>query len=61
MSLCRQLIVLLPAAWILSQLGGVNAPHGGASPWRRAVSLTLCLALFRKVDVRMLRPLGQEA
>ena len=26
-----------------------------------ALALTLCLALFRKVDVRMLKPLGQEA
>lgn len=60
MSLCRQLIVLLPAAWILSQLGGVNAVWW-CFPVAEAVSLTLCLALFRKVDVRMLRPLGQEA
>ena len=34
MSMCRQLIVLLPAAWILSQIGGLNAvwwcfPRGG--------------------------------
>ena len=60
MSLCRQLIVLLPAAWILSQLGGVNAVWW-CFPVAEAVSLTLCLALFRKVDVRMLKPLGQEA
>ena len=60
MSLCRQLIVLLPAAWILSQLGGVNAVWW-CFPVAEAVSLALCLALFRKVDVRMLKPLGQEA
>ena len=60
MSLCRQLIVLLPAAWILSQLGGVNAVWW-CFPVAEAVSLTLCLALFRKVDVQMLKPLGQEA
>lgn len=60
MSLCRQLIVLLPAAWILSRLGGLNAVWW-CFPVAEAVSLTLCLALFRKVDVRMLKPLGQEA
>ena len=60
MSLCRQLIVLLPAAWILSQLGGVNAVWW-CFPVAEAVSLALCLALFRKVDVQMLKPLGQEA
>ena len=60
MSLCRQLIVLLPAAWILSRLGGVNAVWW-CFPVAEAVSLTLCLALFRKVDVQMLKPLGQEA
>ena len=60
MSMCRQLIVLLPAAWILSQLGGLNAVWW-CFPVAEAVSLVLCLMLFRKVDVRMLRPLGQEA
>ena len=60
MSLCRQLIVLLPAAWILSQLGGLNAVWW-CFPVAEAVSLALCLALFRKVDVQMLKPLGQEA
>ena len=51
--------MLLPAAWILSQLGGLNAVWW-CFPVAEAVSLALCLALFRKVDVRMLRPLGQE-
>ena len=60
MSMCRQLIVLLPAAWILSQLGGLNAVWW-CFPVAEAVSLVLCLMLFRKVDVRMLKPLGQEA
>ena len=59
MSMCRQLIVLLPAAWILSQIGGLNAVWW-CFPVAEAVSLVLCLMLFRKVDVRMLRPLGQE-
>ena len=56
MSLCRQLIVLLPAAWILSRLGGVNAVW-----WCFPVAEAVSLTLFRKVDVRMLKPLGQEA
>ena len=60
MSMCRQLIVLLPAAWILSQIGGLNAVWW-CFPVAEAVSLAVCLVLFRKVDVRMLRPLSQEA
>ncbi len=58
MSLCRQLIVLLPAAWLLSRLGGLNAIWW-SFPIAEAVSLTICLVLFRKCDREMLRPLGE--
>lgn len=56
MSLCRQLIVLLPAAWILSSLGGLNAIWW-AFPIAECFSLMLCLLLFRKCDRKYLRPL----
>ncbi len=58
MSLCRQLIVLLPAAWILSNLGGLNAIWW-AFPIAEVVSLVICLALYRKCDRELLKPLGQ--
>lgn len=56
MSLCRQLIVLLPAAWLLSRLGGLNAIWW-SFPIAEAVSLTICLCLYRKCDREMLKPL----
>lgn len=56
MSLCRQLVVLLPAAWILSKLGGLNAIWW-SFPIAELVSLTICLALYRKCDREMLRVL----
>ncbi len=56
MSLMRQLIVLLPAAWILSKLGGLNAIWW-SFPIAEAVSLCLCLILFRKVDREILKPM----
>ncbi len=58
MSLCRQLIVLLPAAWILSALGGLNAIWW-AFPIAEVVSLVICLALYRICDRELLKPLGQ--
>ena len=58
MSLCRQLVVLLPSAWLLSRLGGVNALW-----WSFAiaelVSVSICLTLFRKVDRELFKPLGE--
>ena len=58
MSLCRQLFVLLPAAWLLSTLGGLNAVWW-CFPVAELVSLVLCLLLFRRVDRQMLKPLGE--
>ena len=58
MSLCRQLIVLLPAAWLLSRLGGLNAIWW-SFPIAEAVSLIICLLLFRKCNREMLSPLGE--
>ena len=56
MSLCRQLVVLVPAAWLLSRLGGVNAVWW-AFPIAETVSLCICLALYRRVDRTMLQTL----
>ena len=56
MSLCRQLIVLLPVAYLLSRTGSVSAVWW-AFPIAELVSLTICLLLFRKVDREMLKKL----
>ena len=58
MSLCRQLVVLLPAAWILSSIGGLVAIWW-SFPIAEVVSLVICLSLYRKCDREMLRPMGQ--
>lgn len=59
MSLCRQLIVLLPAAWVLSRLGGLDAVWW-CFPIAEVFSLALCLALYQRVDRRMLKPLQSD-
>ena len=58
MSLSRQLIVLLPAAWLLSKIS-LNAVWW-AFPIAEVVSLAVCLFLFVRCDRKLLRPLGQE-
>lgn len=57
MSLCRQLIVLLPAAWLLSKIS-LNAVWW-SFPIAEAVSLTICLILFVRCDRELLRPLDR--
>jgi Na+-driven multidrug efflux pump len=47
-SLCRQLIVLIPAAWLLSRLGEVTCIWF-AFPIAEAVSLVISLLLYRKI------------
>ncbi len=59
MSLCRQLIVLLPAAYLLSALGGLNAVWW-CFPIAEIVSLAICLTLYKRVDDTMLKPLSDE-
>lgn len=56
MSLCRQLIVLVPSAWLLSRLGGLNAVWW-AFPIAEAVSLCICLLLYRKINNDLLKKL----
>lgn len=59
MSLSRQLIVLVPAAWVLSRLGGLNAVWWSFLT-AEVVSLMICLALYRRVDRQLLAPLDAE-
>ena len=56
MSLCRQLVVLVPAAWILSRIGGAELVWW-CFPIAEVMSLVLCLWLFRRVDRKMLKHL----
>ena len=56
MSLCRQLIVLLPAAWLLSKTGNVDAVWW-SFPIAELVSVAICLSLYRHVDKTMLQKL----
>lgn len=56
MSLCRQLLVLVPAAWILITIGGPTVVWW-CFPIAEAVSLVICLMLFIKVDRKMLKTL----
>lgn len=55
MSLCRQLVVLLPVAWLLSFI----SPNAiwWAFPIAETVSLTVCLLLFRKCNRELIAPL----
>jgi len=57
MSLCRQLVVLLPAAWLLSKIS-LNATWW-AFLIAEAVSLTICLICFARCDRLLLRPLDE--
>ena len=55
MSLCRQLVVLLPAAWLLSKIS-LNAVWW-AFPIAECVSLVICLFLFARCNRKLLRGL----
>lgn len=55
-SLCRQLIVLLPAAYLLSLTQNVNAVWW-AFPIAELVSLTVSLLLFRRIYRQKVKPL----
>ena len=57
MSLCRQIVVLLPAAYLLAKIS-LNAVWW-AFPIAEAVSLTICLLLFGRCNRTLLRPLDK--
>lgn len=58
MSLCRQLLVLLPVAWLLAHTIGTVDAVWWAFPISEAISCIICLLLFRRLDRQMLRPLA---
>ena len=58
MSLCRQIVVLLPAAYLLSKIS-LNAVWW-AFPIAEAVSVTICLILFARCNRMLLRPLEDK-
>ena len=59
-SLCRQLIVLVPAAYLLSLTGDVNAVWW-SFPIAEIVSLTLTLLLFTRIYRQKVKPLKTES
>ncbi len=58
-SICRQLAVILPVAYLLAQVGGLYAVWF-AFPIAECVSLVLSLFFFRFVKKRYLQPLEQD-
>lgn len=57
-SLCRQLIALLPAAYLLSLSGNVTLVWW-SFPIAEIISVTVTLLLFRKIYHQKIRPLYQ--
>ena len=58
MSICRQLLVLLPIAYLLKALFGTVDSVWWCFVIAEVFSLFLCLLLFRRCDRDMIRPLG---
>ncbi len=58
-SLCRQMVVLLPAAYLLSLTGEVNAVWW-AFPIAEVMSLTVTALCFLRIYRRQIRPLYQK-
>jgi Na+-driven multidrug efflux pump len=53
----RQLLLLLPIAWLLSRLGNLNAIWW-AFPITEFVTLVVCAVLIKRVYERTIKPLG---
>ena len=58
-SIARQLLVLIPAAFLLSRLGTVSAVWF-AFPIAEVVSITVSLLFFRKISREIIAPLEQK-
>ena len=56
MSLCRQLVVLLPVAYLLSLTGDVNSVWW-SFPIAEVVSLAVTLLLYRRLYRKKISPL----
>lgn len=59
-SVVRQLLVLLPAAFLLSKLGGLSAVWF-AFPLAEFVALLMCLAFMRRIFEKEIRPLAAQS
>jgi len=57
MSICRQLVVLLPAAWLIAKFTGSVYAVWWCFPIAEILSLILCLILYRKCDREMISKL----
>ena len=57
-SICRQLVVLLPAAWLLARTGNVNRVWW-AFVIAELVSVTLSFVFFARLDKKVIEPLYQ--
>ncbi|MEA4853338.1 MAG: MATE family efflux transporter [Christensenella sp.] len=60
LSICRQIVVLLPVAYLLAQTSGVHAVWW-AFPIAECVSLVISIIFFRYVNKKYLAPLGDPA
>ena len=60
MSLCRQIIVLIPAAYFLAMEWGLDAVWY-AFLIAEGVSLFVCIMLLRRTYTRYIEPLGADA
>lgn len=57
MSICRQLVILLPAAWLIARLTGDVKAVWWCFPIAEFVALGICLYYYRKCDRTMLSTL----
>ena len=57
MSICRQLVILLPAAWLIARLTGDVKAVWWCFPIAEFVALGICLYYYRKCDREMLSKL----
>ena len=60
MSLVRQLVVILPVAWLLARWAGLGAVWF-AFPLAELLSVTLAVLMFRSLYRNLIRPLGDKA
>lgn len=58
-SICRQLVVLLPAAWLLARTGDVNMVWW-AFAIAEVISLSLCVFFMTRINREIIRPMMQE-
>ena len=56
-SICRQLVVLLPVAWLIARLTGSVYAVWWCFPIAEAVSLVICLLFYRKCNREKIAPL----